>query len=132
MIVGIKEILSGSADVVAIVSNRISPDVRNRGDVFPALTYQVTSTQSTEWSTGSSSPRFASASVDAIARTRLDAEILGDKVVAAFEDAGAYPTSDCIITGRVDSRSASEFYERGGDNEMVYITTIEATLTEVN
>jgi len=129
VIVGVYGILSGNAGVTAIVADRISPDVRNRGDVFPAITFQVTNTETTTTSTGSGPPRFGNVNIDAIARTRFDAEALADAIVAAIELPTSYP-SECLINGRVDSRSANEYHERGGDTDLVYVSSITATFTE--
>ena len=129
MIVGVYGILSGNAGVTAIAADRISPDVRNRGDVFPSITFQITNVDSTEFADGSGPPRFGSVNIDAIARTRIDAEALADAIVLAIELPASYP-SDCLITGRVDSRSANEYQERGGDTDLVYVSSITATFTE--
>lgn len=130
MIAGLYDILNAGTTLVALVGTRISPDVRNRNDAaMPAVAFEISSREYTEHATGSSAPTFGTASINCYALSRVGAEAVADAVIDAINGKSSYPTSDCIIEGRVNDRSATEFFERGGDSELAYVSTVNITLT---
>ena len=130
MIAGLFDILNAGTNLAALVGSRISPDVRNRtSKPLPAVTFEISNREYTTDSLGFTSPTFATASINCYAITRVKSEELADAAIDAVNTKSSFPTSDCITQARVDDRTSTEYFERGGDAELVYVSTVNITLT---
>jgi len=94
--IAMRALLVAASDVTDLVGTRIYPEMRQQGEDFPAIVYQLVSTQPQNAMDGGGSTVItrASMSFDSIAETYAGAKTLASKVRAAIGDlaSGTYST----------------------------------------
>ena len=114
-------LLSGNSAVAAIVGTRISPYVRNTGDDFPAVVFQIPREEIESDSVGRDLMRIATIEITCLARTYLEADSLAEAVVVAIA------TSVPVARSLTIDRDFGDPYD--GSQDLVYRSTVTATLT---
>ena len=114
-------LLSGDSGVSAIVGTRISPYVRNTGDDFPAVVFEIPREEIESDAEGRDLMRIATIEITCLARTYLEADSLAEAVVVAIKTAVPVARSLTI------DRDFGDPYD--GSQDLVYRSTVTATLT---
>ena len=114
-------LLSTTDGVSDIVGSRISPYVRNTGDEFPAVVFQIPREEIESDSAGRDLMRIATIEITCLARTYIDADLLAEAVVIAVK--GATPVARSLTI----DRDFGDPYD--GSQDLVYRSTVTATLT---
>ena len=126
----IYNILSNTANVSAIVSTRIYPNVAKQGSAFPFIVYQTTNVTPNDTKDGVSTVDGNGLDVLCFADTYSVAVDLAQKVrIALDRKTGTYNT---VEVQSIQFTSYDENFEIEGDGMGIYVQTLSFGLRQIN
>ena len=98
----------------------VSADIRQRGDVIPAVIFTMEDAEFTRTTVESQAPVYVRMRFDCLHDSRLEAESLAGQVVAQINASS--------LTAGLESNS-TDLFSRGADVEPVYLTSSVFVIT---
>lgn len=113
----LRTLLTSHSALTALVSTRVSPYLRNRDDVFPAITYELQTEELTPSADGTVSKSEADAVVTVHARTFTECETIGTAVLGAISSVSPANTIRHVLPQSIE-RAYEEPYD--GSQDLIY------------
>lgn len=98
----------------------VSADIRQKGDVIPAVIFTMDSADFTRYAGGSMAPVHCSFRIDCLHDSRLEAETLAADVETALA------ASSLVVSRESES---TDLFSRGADVEPVYVSSLSYIIT---
>jgi len=116
----IEDVYDALTDETSGVGVSVSADVRQRGELIPAVIYTMDSADFTRFAGGSMAPVHCSFRIDCLHDSRLEAEALAADVETALA------ASDLIVSRESET---TDLFSRGADVEPVYVSSLSYIIT---
>tara|TARA_B100000424_G_C22795224_1_gene426841 strand:- start:416 stop:805 length:390 start_codon:yes stop_codon:yes gene_type:complete len=121
----LRTILTGHTALTDLVGTRISPYLRNRDDVFPAVTFDMPNEELTTDTAGNVQASLAECNITAHSRTFDECESIGTAILGAIAADSDQGEIKHIMPGTI-SRSYDDPFD--GSADLVYRWTLDCTL----
>lgn len=116
----IEDIHDALTDGTNGVGVSVSADIRQRGDVIPAVVFTMDGADFTRTTTSSEAPVHARVRFDCLHDSRLEADDLAADVLSALD-------ASSLVAGR--ESDDHDLFSRGADVEPVYLTSSSYVIT---
>ena len=116
----IEDVYDALTDVTNGVGVSVSADVRQRGELIPAVVFTMDTAEFTRFAGGSMAPVHCSFRFDCLHGSRLDAEALAADVETALA------ASDLVVSRESET---TDLFSRGADVEPVYVSSLSYIIT---
>ena len=116
----IEDVYAALTNVDTGVGVSVSADVRQRGELIPAVVFTMDTAEFTRFAGGSMAPVHCSFRFDCLHGSRLDAEALAADVETALA------ASDLIVSRESET---TDLFSRGADVEPVYVSSLSYIIT---
>jgi hypothetical protein len=116
----IEDVYDALTDVTNGVGVSVSADVRQRGELIPAVVFTMDTAEFTRFAGGSMAPVHCSFRFDCLHDSRLDAEALAADVQTALA------ASDLVVSRESET---TDLFSRGADVEPVYVSSLSYIIT---
>ena len=116
----IEDVYDALTDVTNGVGVSVSADVRQRGELVPAVVFTMDTAEFTRFAGGSMAPVHCSFRFDCLHGSRLDAEALAADVETALA------ASDLVVSRESET---TDLFSRGADVEPVYVSSLSYIIT---
>jgi hypothetical protein len=116
----IEDVYAALTNVNDGVGVSVSADVRQRGELIPAVVFTMDTAEFTRFAGGSMAPVHCSFRFDCLHDSRLDAEALAADVQTALA------ASDLVVSRESET---TDLFSRGADVEPVYVSSLSYIIT---
>ena len=116
----IEDVYDALTDATNGVGVSVSADVRQRGELIPAVVFTMDTAEFTRFAGGSMAPVHCSFRFDCLHGSRLDAEALAADVETALA------ASDLVVSRESET---TDLFSRGADVEPVYVSSLSYIIT---
>ena len=116
----IEDVYDALIDETTGVGVSVSADIRQKGDVIPAVIFTMASADFTRYAGGSMAPVHCSFRIDCLHDSRLEAETLAADVETALA------ASSLVVSRESES---TDLFSRGADVEPVYVSSLSYIIT---
>jgi hypothetical protein len=116
----IEDVYDALTHVTTGVGVSVSADIRQKGELIPAVVYTMDSADFTRYAGGSMAPVHCTFRFDCLHDSRLEAETLAADVETALA------ASSLVVSRESES---TDLFSRGADVEPVYVSSLSYIIT---
>jgi len=116
----IEDVYDALTHVTTGVGVSVSADIRQKGELIPAVVYTMDSADFTRYAGGSMAPVHCTFRFDCLHDSRLDAELLAADVETAL-------AASALVVSR--ESESTDLFSRGADVEPVYVSSLSYIIT---